>query len=459
MTMPQRPSPPRTLTRRGLVAGSAAALPLLGACAVPRVGATRADGTERDPFFAATRERRDEILRVGLVGCGGRGTGAAAQALSAEDGSVVLHAVGDVFAERTETCVANLSDAMASRHGDAGAERIDVPAERRYAGFDAYERVIDSGVDVVLLATPPGFRPLHLDRAVRANKHVFCEKPMAVDGPGLRLVMDAALRAKANRTALVSGFCWRYNYRHRAFFAELEAGRIGDVHAVYTNYLTGPIGRAQREPSWSEMEYQLRTWHYHCWLSGDHVVEQACHSLDKQAWAMGDRLPLHVDAVGGCQTRSGPDVGNIYDHFSATFDYGDGVKAFHSARQWPSSHGENRDYVWGTRGHGVIENWTPRHAITSASGDWVYAGPGNEMYQQEHDELFHSIRVDRPINDGEWMCTSTLLALMVREAAYSGKRVEPAQILESERSLAPTAFVMGDLPRAHAPRPGAYELS
>jgi len=452
--MTNRPDASRTLTRRSLVAGSAATLPFLGACA-----GTNAARGERDPFFAATREAQDTPLRIGLVGCGGRGTGAAAQALSAENGSVVLHAVGDVFAERTDGCVANLENALRQRHGDEAVARIDAPAERRFAGFDAFEKVIDSGVDVVLLATPPGFRPLHLERAVRSGKHVFCEKPMAVDGPGLRLVMEAAKQAKANGTALVSGFCWRYNYRHRAFFAELEAGRLGDVHAVYTNYLTGPIGRAQRDPAWSEMEYQLRTWHYHCWLSGDHVVEQACHSLDKQAWAMGDRLPLWVDAVGGCQTRTGADIGDIYDHFAATFDYGDGVKAFHSARQWPSSHGENRDYVWGTKGHGVIENWTPKHAITTSGGEWLYEGPGNDMYQQEHDELFHSIRTGRPINDGEWMCTSTLLALMVREAAYSGKRVEPAQILESERSLAPAEFVMGDLPALPAPRAGSYELT
>lgn len=448
------PSAARTLTRRSLVAGSAASLPFLGACATPGQ-----DAPERDPLFAADRARHDRVLRIGLIGCGGRGTGAAAQALSSEDGSVVLHAVGDVFPERAQRCVTNLTTAMTERHGESATKRIDVAPERMFGGFDAYRQVVASGVDVVLLATPPGFRPQHLDHAVGAGKHVFCEKPMAVDGPGLRLVMDAAARAKAAGTALMSGFCWRYNYGHRAFFGELANGRLGDVHAVYTNYLTGPIGRAARDPKWSEMEYQLRTWHYHNWLSGDHVVEQSCHSLDKQAWAMGDRLPRWVDAVGGCQTRSGTDIGDIYDHFSATFDYGDGVKAFHTSRQWPSSHGENRDYVWGTGGHGVIENWTPKHQIVTAAGEWLYDGPGNDMYQQEHDELFHSIREGRPINDGEFMCTSTLLALMTREAAYSGKRVEPAHILESEHSLAPAEFVMGDIPSLPAPRAGTYKLA
>jgi predicted dehydrogenase len=448
---------PRNLSRRSLLVGSAATLPFLGACAGPR------GPQEPDLYFVATRERAERTLRVGLVGCGGRGTGAAFQALCAENGSVVLHAIGEVFPERLDPCVANLEGALVEAHGEEARARVDVPPERRFSGFDAYKQVIDSGVDVVLLATPPGFRPLHLDYAVRAGKHVFTEKPMAVDGPGLRSVMASAALAKQQGTALASGFCWRYNFAHRGFFDELRRGALGDVHAVYTNYLTGPIGKAQRRPEWSEMEYQLRTWHYHCWLSGDHITEQAVHSLDKQAWALGDRLPLWVDAVGGCATRSGPDQGDIFDHFAATFDYGDGVKAFHSARQWPNSSGENHDYVWGTRGHGVIENWTPKHQIVTGSGamrsEWLYTGPQNDMYQQEHDELFASIRRGAPLFDGEWMATSTLLGLMVREAAYSGARVTPQQVLESEIALAPQVLQMGDVPRRAIPVPGTYRLA
>ncbi|MEZ5978589.1 MAG: Gfo/Idh/MocA family oxidoreductase [Planctomycetota bacterium] len=453
MNIDPQPSPARTLTRRSFVAGSAAALPLAAGCA------SAPHAQERDPFFAATREKQARTLKVGLVGCGGRGTGAALQTMKAENGSVVLHAIGDVFADKLEPCAKNLENALVQEFGEEGRARMDLPPERRFSGFDAYQRVVDSGVDVVCLATPPGFRPIHLEYAVGKGKHVFTEKPMAVDGPGLRRVMEVAARAKAQDTALVSGFCWRYNWRHRAFMAEIENGRLGDVHAVYTNYLTGQIGRAARKPEWSEMEHQLRTWHYHCWLSGDHVTEQAIHSLDKQAWLMGDRLPRWVDAVGGCAARPEPDSGNIFDHFAATFDYGDGVKAFHTARQWPNSHGENRDYVWGTRGHGVIENWTPKHQIVAGGTEWLYDGPGNDMYQQEHDELYHSIRTGKVINDGTWMATSTLLALMAREAAYSGARVEPQQILESERSLVPDAFVMGDLPAEHLPVPGSYRLA
>ena len=450
--LPHSSNAARGLTRRSLLVGSAAALPVLGGCASSRP-------REQDLFFTATREKQPTALRIGLVGCGGRGTGAAFQALSAENGSVVLHAIGNVFADRLDPCIANLESALVEAHGEEARARVDVPAERRFGGFDAYKQVIDSGVDVVLLATPPGFRPLHLDYAVKAGKHVFCEKPMAVDGPGLRSVMASAALAKQQGSSLTSGFCWRYNFAHRAFFAELQSGALGDIHAVYTNYLTGPIGKARRDPQWSEMEFQLRTWHYHAWLSGDHVVEQAVHSIDKQAWAFGDRLPVCVDAVGGRATGLGADSGDIFDHFGATFDYGDGVKAFHNARQWPNSHGENHDYVWGTRGHGVIENWTPKHQIVTGSGanrsEWLYQGAQNDMYQQEHDELFAAIRAGRPTYDGDWMATSTLLALMVREAAYTGRRVTPQQILESEEVLAPSEMVMGDVIVRSIPVPGS----
>lgn len=425
----------RTFLRQGAVT---AALPLV-ACAA----ASSAAGTGlRRP------------LRVGLVGCGGRGTGAAYQALMAEDGTVVLAAVGDLFPDRVEACLANLDQALAPRAADEAAGtpalpdrrgRVQVDASKRFFGFDAYEKVIGS-CDVVLLATPPAFRPEHLSAAVRAGKHVFCEKPVAVDAPGVRSVLETGELARERRLSIVSGFCWRYNVRHRAFFDEiLERGALGELRAFYSTYNAGPPEVTPRREDWSEMEWQVRNWKSCLWLSGDHVNEQAVHSLDKMAWAFGDVPPLRVLAVGGRQTRGGPENGNIFDHFSATFDYEGGAKGFHMSRQMDGCAFENDDWVYGARGRGKIENWTPLHVI-EGERSWTYEGPGNDMYQAEHDALFASIRRADPIDDGTWMAHSTLLAIMTRMSAYSGQPVTWEQALESEERLVPEALSMASAP-------------
>lgn len=452
------------LSRRALIFTTAAA----GAAALSGCASGAPNRfAERDRLIAKRPQNPKQPIKVGLVGCGGRGTGAALQALLAENGSVHLTAVGDTFADRLEGCLGYLGAELARREEatedrpvlEPGTytDRLKVAEGRRFVGFQAFQQVIDSGVDVVLLATPPAFRPAHLDYATKAGKHVFCEKPMAIDGPGIRSVIDSAARAKQQGTSLVSGFCWRYNRRHRAFFDQLHNGAIGDLRAVYTTYNTGAIGSHSRQEGWSDIEWQLRNWHHFSWLSGDHIVEQACHSIDKQAWAFEDREPLSVVAVGGCQTRSGPEKGNTYDHFAATFDYGDGVKAFHMARQWANTDGENNDYFYGSKGHGIIENWTPRHEFTGP-GAWVYEGEGNDMYQQEHDELFASIRLGKPINDGEWMIKSTQLAVMTRMAAYTGKVVSWDAALNSTERLGPESLAWGDYEYAPEPTPGVTPL-
>jgi myo-inositol 2-dehydrogenase/D-chiro-inositol 1-dehydrogenase len=408
-------------------------------------------------------ERVSELppLKVGIVGCGGRGTGAAWQAMHAEQGSVVLWSMGDAFEDRLDSSRQTLESMLAEEGNEA---RMDVPSQRRFSGFDAFKRVIDSGIDVVLLTTPPAFRPAHLEYAVEKGVHIFCEKPIAVDVPGALRVARAALEAEAKGLSLTSGFCWRYNLRHRAFFERLHSGAIGEVQAVYTNYYTGPIGSRDRKPGQSDVEWQMRNWHHFRWMSGDHIVEQAVHSIDKQSWAFNDRPPVRAIGLGGCQTRSGPQKGNTWDNFGVVYEYEGGARGFLMARQWPNSFGENNDYFYGSLGRGVIENWTPVHRI-EGPGSWVweYEGEGNDMYQQEHDELFAAIRAGVQVKDGAWMTRSTLLALMGREAAYSGRAVTWDELLDLGRTEGPAGLdsgliELGDFAYEGEPVPGNYEL-
>jgi myo-inositol 2-dehydrogenase/D-chiro-inositol 1-dehydrogenase len=440
-------APPRP-TRRGVLAGAAglAGVGWLG----PRLRAQEsAPGAPHAP------------LKVGLVGCGGRGTGAAWQALHAEPGSVVLWAMGDVFEDRLVGAHSYLEGALAEAGESA---RLDVPPERRFTGFDNFQRVMDSGIDVVLLCSVPAFRPAHLDYAVSKGLHVFCEKPVAVDVPGVRQVLAAAERARTQGLSLVSGFCWRYSVRHREFMARLHGGAIGELETVYTNYYTGPIRSRAREDGWSDVDWQLRNWHHFRWLSGDHIVEQAVHSIDKQSWAFGDRPPLRAIGLGGCQTRGGPEKGDTWDNFGVVYEYEDGARAFLMARQWPNAYGENNDFFTGRAGRGTIENWTPYHALQGHDGQsWEYEGEGNDMYQQEHDDLFASIRAGEPVDDGTWMARSTLLAILGREAAYSGGAIEYERLLQSERRLGPPGIERGlvesgELLAEEAPVPGRYEF-
>ncbi len=382
-------------------------------------------------------------LKIGLVGCGGRGTGAATQALRADPG-VVLHALGDVFEPKVDRAMRNISNATWPKEEETDDEeekpekpihpRCQVPEERRFVGFDAYQKVIDSGVDVVLLATPPGFRPWHLEAALKAGKHVFCEKPMATDSPGVRRVLECAKIAQEKQLSLVSGFCWRYHTAKRATIAEINAGRIGDLRAVYTTYNTGPLHRNDRKSGWSDWEFQLRNWQHFDHLSGDHLVEQAVHSLDKMMWVMNGALPERVTGVGGRIAREGESSGNIYDHFGLTYEFPEGVRGFHMSRQIANCANDNSDLFIGAFGTAFM-NWD-RHEINGGS-NWKFEGKSNDMYQQEHDELFASIRKGEPMNDGVWMANSTLCAIMGRMAAYTGKTVTWQEALESEEALMP----------------------
>ena len=389
----------------------------------------------------------EDVLKVGLIGCGGRGTGAAKQALNADD-NVKLTAMGDVFADHLESSLANL------QKQNEVAAKLDVADDHKFVGFDAYQQVLASDVDVVVLATPPHFRPAHLKAAVEAGKHVFCEKPVAVDATGVRSVIETCKAAKAKNLSIVSGLCWRYDNGVRETMQRVADGAIGDIVAIQENYLAGGLWKHVRRPEWSDMEYQLRNWLYYAWLSGDHNVEQHVHSLDKAVWAMGDTPPVRAVGLGGRQARVEPIYGHIFDHHAVVYEWANGVKVFAFTRQQDGCYGNVDDYILGTKGRATVL----KNRIEGES-KWKFRGDKNNMYQTEHDELFASIRSGNPINNGHYMSVSTMVAIMGRMATYTGKSITWDEALNSTEDLTPPAgYEWGPLETPLVAVPGQTQL-
>ncbi|MFA5244508.1 MAG: Gfo/Idh/MocA family oxidoreductase [Pedobacter sp.] len=372
-----------------------------------------------------TFAQNKSVIKVGLIGCGGRGTGAASQALKA-DPNVIITALGDVFQDRLDKAYELLKK--------VNPERANVPKQHHYIGFDAYQRVLESGVDVVLLATPPGFRPEHLSAAVDAGKHIFCEKPVAVDAPGVRKVLAASKKAKEKGLSLVSGFTFRYDLPKRALFGKVLNGDIGTVRAVTSTRNGGELWYHPRQAGWTEMEYQMRNWYYYNWLSGDFIVEMVVHSLDMMSWALGGKMPLKATGTGGRQVRKEEKWGNIYDHFAIEFDYDNGVKGYNFCRQQDGCSGRSSVEIIGSEGNAYYEGEV--HKITGKN-EWLYRGEKKDMYQVQHDELFASIRNGKPMNDGEFMANSSMMGILSRMVAYSGQTITWDQAINSNQISGP----------------------
>lgn len=368
-----------------------------------------------------------DTLRVGLIGCGGRGSGAAVNALKA-DPQVRLTAMGDAFADRIERSLAGLAETDV-------ADRVDVPPGRRFTGFEAYRQVIDSGVDVVLLAEPPHFRPRHLAYAVEQGKHCFVEKPIAVDAPGVRSVLATCERAAQQGLSIVSGLCYRYERSKRETVQRIHDGAVGEILAMEVNYLTGALWKHDRQPAWSDMEWQLRNWLYFTWLSGDLIAEQHIHSLDKAAWAMRDEYPVAAVSLGGRQVRTDAKYGHVYDHFATVYEWANGVRCYSHCRQQTGCHVDVSDHIVGTRGKAELMS----HTITGEHA-WRFTAQNDNMYQSEHDALFAAIRAGKPIADGKYMCNSTMMAILGRMAAYTGKRITWEQAWNSAEKLGPDRY-------------------
>ncbi|MFZ4721814.1 MAG: Gfo/Idh/MocA family protein [Phycisphaerales bacterium] len=433
-SQPQRPDR-RAFLGGALIAGAAIATPVVRA--VGAVGAVA--GSEQ--------------IKVVVVGCGGRGTGAAMQALKADPG-VVIWAMADAFGDRIDAAVSELQKSSL-------ADRVQVPPDRRFTGFDAATRACASGVHVAILAGPPGLRPDHLRAAVDAGLHVFCEKPMFVDAAGARRVIESARAARARNLNLVSGFCWRRSAPEREIFRRIADGQIGDVVAMHSDYLTTPLGVQARRPEWTDMEFQLRNWQHMVWLSGDFIVEQAVHSIDKINWAFGNEPPARCTAVGGRALREPiPERGDVYDHFAVVYEWPGDRRATLMWRQYPDSFNENVDTIIGTRGRAFVNGWAPEHRITG-NANWTRSpsAPRPNMYQVEHDELFRAIRKGERIDDSDWMVQSCRLALMARMAAYTGQAVTWKDVLESREDLMPATLAMDAPPPVPTIRqPGRTKL-
>jgi len=370
-----------------------------------------------------------ETLRIGLVGCGGRGTGAAAQALAA-DPKVKLVALGDAFEDRVRTSLATL------KKQGAIAEKIDVPDARCYLGFDAYQKVIQE-CDVVLLATPPHFRPMHIEAAVAAGKHIFAEKPIAVDAPGVRRVLAACAEARRKNLSVVSGLAMRYSYGHREIIKRLQEGVVGAIRAIQANDFRGPLWVKPRQPGQTDMEYNMRNWYYFTWLSGDFNVEQHIHLLDLCSWIMKDEYPVRAYGTGGRQVRTGPDYGNIYDHHSVVYEYANGTRLYASCRQTSGTMNDISVQVLGAKGTASVG---ARGLEITTEERWVYRGEKNVSQQTEHDELFASIRSGKALNNGDYMSKSTLLAILGRMATYTGQAITWEDAMNSKEDLSPESY-------------------
>ena len=386
----------------------------------------------------------DDTLKVALIGCGGRGNSAARNAVNA-DRNAKLIALCDIFPDKVESAKSILSRAL--------GEKFAVKDDHCFTGFDGYKQVMETDADVVLLCTPPHFRPDHLEAAVKADKHIFCEKPVAVDAPGVRRCLETSEEARKKGLSLVSGLCWRYDYGVRETVDRIKSGDIGEIVAMHENYLTGTLWHRGNNPDWSEMEYQIRNWLYFTWLSGDHIVEQFIHSLDKSLWLMNDEPPARCFGLGGRQVRNSDLYGHIYDHFAVCYEWANGVKCFAYTRQMANCINDVEDYIMGTKGKARVL----AHAIEGPNA-WQYSTDQKRknpsMYDIEHQELFAGIRAGKPLNNGRYMSYSTLMAIIGREACYTGQTITWEEAMKSEVKLGPDKYQWGDAPKTAVAMPG-----
>lgn len=393
----------------------------------------------------------DDLIKVGLVGCGGRGTGAATQALSTK-GEVKLVAMGDAFEDRLKGALGGITNEMAKQNAK---DRVDVPMERQFVGFDAYQKVIDSGVDLVILATPPGFRPIHLAAAVKAKKHVFMEKPVAVDGPGVRSVIESAEAAKKQNTGIGVGLQRRHEYRYLETIAKLHEGAIGDIHTLRVYWNGAGVWMNPRKTDMTEMQYQMRNWYYFNWLCGDHICEQHIHNLDVGNWVK-NAYPVSCNGMGGRQVRTGKEFGEIYDHHSVEYIFGDGARMFSQCRHIPNTWNSVTEYCQGTKGDSDISG---SKIDVKGSDPWRYRGKGGNPYQVEHDDLFASIRAGKPLNEGEYGAKSSLTSIMGRMATYTGKVITWEEAMNSKVVLAPDSFTWDTKPKSAPNAEGFYPIA
>jgi len=408
-----------------------------------RTGAAVVGGTLAAPVLPGAWAAGSDEIRVGLIGCGGRGRGAIKDALQAADG-VRLVALGDAFEDRLADTRENLKTL---------GEKAQITPERCFVGLDAYQKVLATDANYVILATPPAFRPEHLKAAVAAGKHVFAEKPVAVDGPGIRAVLAVYEEARAKGLGIGVGTQRRHQNGYLETMKRIKDGAIGEIVSARCYWNQGGLWNKPRKAEWSDLEWQMRNWLYFTWLSGDHIVEQHVHNLDVINWALGAH-PVSALGMGGRQVRTDPAYGHIFDHFSVDFEYANGLHLMSMCRQIDGCDKQIMEGLQGTKGAAELNDGAKRWRLTGANA-WKFEGTANAPYRQEHTDLIASIRAGRPYNELKDIAETTLTAIMGRMSAYTGKLVTWEDALSSPDRLVPEQLAWGPLPMPEVPKPGA----
>ncbi len=384
----------------------------------------------------------DEI-RVGLIGAGGRGTGAVLDAIKGAPG-VKLVAAAELFADR----LAASRKTMATRGGAAAT----IPDDRAFTGLDGYKQVLQSDANYIILATPPGFRPIHLKAAIEAGKHVFTEKPVAVDGPGIRTCLSLVDVAKEKKLLVGCGLQRHHQQGYVETMKRIHDGAIGEIVAGRAYWNQGALWNRGRKPEWSDTEWQLRNWYYFTWICGDHIVEQHVHNIDVVNWAMKAH-PVRAMGTGGRQVRTSPEYGHIYDHFAIDFEYENGVHMFSMCRQQAGCANSISEALVGSKGTSQVDDYT----ISGPNAWEATALKKKEIspYVQEHTDFIASIRKGEPMNELQFVTEATATAIMGRESAYTGKVVTWDDIVNSTVSLMPEKIDLeASMPTPPVPMPG-----
>jgi myo-inositol 2-dehydrogenase / D-chiro-inositol 1-dehydrogenase len=391
----------------------------------------------------------DDKIRIGVIGCGGRGSGAVVNALSAHP-SVRLVAMADLFEDRLKSSYDWLSN------DENTMSRVMVDPEHRFVGFDAYKELLKlDEIDYVILATPPYFRSIHLEAAIQSGKHVFMEKPVAVDPVGIRRVINAGAKAKQKALSVVAGTQRRHERSYLALMDRVDNGEIGEIVSARCYWNQGGLWVHDRKPAYSDMEWQCRNWLYFTWLSGDHICEQHIHNLDVINWAM-DSPPIKAMGMGGREVRTDPKYGNIFDHFSIEYEYPNGMTMQSMCRQIDGCASRVEEILVGTKGHSTSR---PGYAVIDGDNPWRFAQNNRNPYEQEHVDLIASITGDGPyLNEAKRIAESTLTAIMGRMSTYTGKTVTWEQAMNSQLDLSPGAYEFTDLPVRAVSIPGKTKL-
>ncbi|NHF59511.1 Gfo/Idh/MocA family oxidoreductase [Flavobacteriaceae bacterium TP-CH-4] len=392
----------------------------------------------------------DKKLKIALVGCGGRGTGAAIQALNADD-NVQLVAMADAFEDRLKSSLMNISKEMGE------SKKVKVKEKNQFVGFDAAEKAMDLA-DVVILATPPGFRPAHFEYAINNGKHVFMEKPVATDVPGVRRVLAAAKKAKEDKLNVVVGLQRHYQDNYLAAIDQLKQDKIGKIVSGQVYWNSGGVWVRERKPEQSELEYQMRNWYYFNWLCGDHILEQHIHNIDVANWFIGE-YPISAQGMGGRQVRTGKDHGEIFDHHFVEFTYPSGAVIASQCRHQPETMSRVSEFFQGTKG--TVSTEGDNTTMKDWSGETLFEHRGKDdpnPYEVEHIKLFESIRNGGVLADAENGAKSTMTAIMGRMATYSGKVIQWEEAMQSELKLVPDALTWDSPAPVQPNADGWYEI-